>query len=405
MTSFNFPSEISFLFSPKTIREKSQIILNKSLNGKGHFEVNLDNLSIAAQLTVDVTKENYPSLKIPYHCRNNHFKVGHTDKLSELMQEIKGRSQQEKIATLIDLNIFSVLIDAGAGNGWRYFDVKSNQIFERSEGLAIASINAFTKNTYFPDLAITSNNLISLNVNHLEEIFQVKETNPIVGLNGRLQLLNNLGKQLQRNEIKSAFPNQRISDPFINLIKNNSVDLKDVLQTLIYYFNDIWPSRYNLQNTNLGDCWFYPYNNEDQNDPQNYIPFHKLFQWLSYSLAAVYEQNGIKVENVESLTGLPEYRNGGLFVDTNVISFRDKNKYSEPLSPSSNEIIEWRALTICLLDKMHPEVCKILNLSPKEFYLPNMLEGGSWAAGRKIAKGFRDDMSPPINIQSDGTVF
>ena len=45
------------------------------------------------------------------------------------------------------------------------------------------------------------------------------------------------------------------------------------------------------------------------------VPFHKLSQWLSYSLIESLERSGLKVLHIDQLTGLAEYRNGGLFVD------------------------------------------------------------------------------------------
>lgn len=41
------------------------------------------------------------------------------------------------------------------------------------------------------------------------------------------------------------------------------------------------------------------------------VPFHKLSQWLAYSLVEPIEKVlGWKVEGLEDMTGLPEYRNG-----------------------------------------------------------------------------------------------
>jgi hypothetical protein len=46
-----------------------------------------------------------------------------------------------------------------------------------------------------------------------------------------------------------------------------------------------------------------------------------------------------------------------------------------------------------------------LNKTEADFPLAKVLEGGSWWAGRKIAKIKRPDSSPPLKIISDGTVF
>jgi hypothetical protein len=45
------------------------------------------------------------------------------------------------------------------------------------------------------------------------------------------------------------------------------------------------------------------------------MPFHKLSQWLTYSLLEPFEWAGVPVHGLDALTGLPEYRNGGLLLD------------------------------------------------------------------------------------------
>ena len=75
-------------------------------------------------------------------------------------------------------------------------------------------------------------------------------------------------------------------------------------------------------------------------------------------------------------------------------------------SPDSNIIIEWRALTVVLLDRIANHIRSVLNLSVVEFPLAKMLEAGTWKAGRRIARELRgEEARPPIEIESDGTVF
>ena len=46
-----------------------------------------------------------------------------------------------------------------------------------------------------------------------------------------------------------------------------------------------------------------------------------------------------------------------------------------------------------------------LGVDASAFPLASVLEGGTWAAGRRIARERRADGSPPLKIISDGTVF
>ncbi len=114
---------------------------------------------------------------------------------------------------------------------------------------------------------------------------------------------------------------------------------------------------------------------------------------------------GFEIVDLHEMTGLAEYRNGGLFIDSGLLSLRMATMAKVELEPSSDAIIEWRALTIRLLDEIAPHVRLQLRKTEKDFPLVKMLEGGTWWAGRAIAKEKREGGVPPLKIKSDGTVF
>jgi len=130
-----------------------------------------------------------------------------------------------------------------------------------------------------------------------------------------------------------------------------------------------------------------------------------LSQWLSYSLIEPLQRAGIEVTDIDGLTGLAEYRNGGLFVDHGVLTFRDPDDASREHDVASPLVVEWRALTVALLDRVADGVRRRLGLDAGALPLAKILEGGSWAAGRRLARDRRADASPPVKIVSDGTVF
>ena len=105
------------------------------------------------------------------------------------------------------------------------------------------------------------------------------------------------------------------------------------------------------------------------------------------------------------LTGLPEYRNGGLFIDHQVLLPKRDYVMKDTHSVDSEVVVEWRALTVCLLDRLAKIIRIKLNKDEKQLPLAKILEGGSWSAGRRIARERRADGSPPLQISSDGTVF
>jgi hypothetical protein len=136
------------------------------------------------------------------------------------------------------------------------------------------------------------------------------------------------------------------------------------------------------------------------------VPFHKLSQWLAYSLVEPLEEAGIAVDGLDGLTGLPEYRNGGLFVDAGVLVPRYEAVTGRPHRPDSEIVVEWRAATVILLDELATRVRAALGLDRIAFPLAKVLQGGTWSAGRRLAASRRPPGGdPPIRIDSDGTVF
>ena len=135
------------------------------------------------------------------------------------------------------------------------------------------------------------------------------------------------------------------------------------------------------------------------------MPIHKLSQWLTYSLVEPLAIGEVTVSNLNALTGLAEYRNGGLCVDLGLLVPKHTGVTELSHLPSSAVIVEWRALTVVMLDMLGERVRHLLNKSAEELPLIKVLEGGTWAAGRRIAKQLSPSGLPPITFESDGTVF
>jgi hypothetical protein len=225
--------------------------------------------------------------------------------------------------------------------------------------------------------------------------FQVTADNPMVGLSGRAELLRKLGNTTSIHEF---------SDRILEGTVGNQLSAAAILQTVLEVFEDIWPSSFVLQGHNLGDVARHPLV-RGPGETDSIVPFHKLSQWLTYSLILPFEQRGVVVTELHRLTALAEYRNGGLLVDLGVIQPRNREAYTELHSVTDELIVEWRALTVAIIDKLAIRVRELLHVSEEAFPLPRVLQGGTWSAGRIAAKQRRPDGSPPFSIKSDGNVF
>jgi len=250
--------------------------------------------------------------------------------------------------------------------------------------------------------------LAQFSAEKLQAGLQITDKNPLVGIEGRATLLRALGKLVATSPgvfARKDTPRPGgLFDHLAAIAEKRSLAAPDILSELLHELGPIWPSRISLGGVPLGDCWRHP-SIAEPDATNGLVPIHKLSQWLAYSLIEPLQQADFKVTDIDGLTGLAEYRNGGLFMDTGVLNLRDQSESARQHDVGSPLVVEWRALTVALLDRLGDAIREKLNTTPIELPLAKILEGGTWATGRAAARERRIDGSPPILVASDGTVF
>jgi hypothetical protein len=398
---------VATLLEPATIRERARNVLAAATAGRSrHFRVHRERLDDAAAKVETVTRRRYPDLRVPYHSRWRHFEAGGVDRNGELTGTLADRDAAACARARIDLAVVSVLLDAGAGPTWSYREATSEQRYSRSEGLGVASFRAFMAGTFSArdddPLRVDAAALARVDSAMLARVFQADADNPLVGLDGRAALLRRLGAALlaRRQFFGSGARPGALYDT-LTVSGHAPVSAGALLRTLLDGLGTIWLAGNALDGVALGDVWRHPHAG-GSGETAGWVPFHKLSQWLAYSLFEPFEWAGVAVVDREALTGLPEYRNGGLLLDTGVLALADKADAQRTHEVGSELVVEWRALTVALLDEIAPLVRMRLGLP--ELPLACILEGGTWAAGRELARELRGG-DPPLSIRSDGTVF
>jgi hypothetical protein len=390
------------LLTAAAVRDRCSIVFAAAEHGETrHFRLVMARLEKAVRRVVEITQRRYPDLGVPYHSRWRHFSAGGVDRAAQVAP---GADPDEAARARIDLAVLSVLLDAGAGARWRFHEMETGRTLCRSEGLAVASLRAMQAGLFSADPAepwrADAAALSQITPDALAAAFQHGAGNELAGIEGRAALLRRLG------EVCAACP-----DPFGiaarpgNLYdywaaRREKLTAPEILCTLLRLFGPIWPGRISLAGVPLGDCARHSAIPGD-----GLVPFHKLSQWLTYSLVEPLEAAGLPVSEVDRLTGLAEYRNGGLFIDCGVIEPRDPALLRRPLDALSEPVVEWRALTVALLDRLASGVRERIGKTAEEFPLARVLEGGSWAAGREVARERRPGGAPPMTVISDGTLF
>ncbi len=381
------PGDLQYLRTPAAIRERAEQMLKYVEDGRSSwFAVDPNGLEAAVQATLGVTARRFPDPSaIPFHSRWRHFEAGGRDRWAALAPKLAALPKEEVARRRMDLAVVSVLLDAGAGPDWSYREPGTGEIYGRSEGLGVASFHMFANGLFSRDakgdpLRVDAGRLAALTPVDIAMGFQVKAHNPMTGLEGRAGLLQKLG----------SIGLERPGALFDIVATGGEVTAASILAAVLDRLSPIWPSP-------IGDVWKHPV--------IGLVPFHKLSQWMSYSLVEPIEGAGLKVVELDALTGLPEYRNGGLLVDSGALRLKQSSLLTGKFAAGDEAIVEWRALTVALLDRIGEHVRLHLGMDATRLPLVKVLEAGTWFAGRVLAAQRRPGGGPPIAVESDGTVF
>lgn len=426
-----------YLLSLQAVRANAAKVLDAAKKGElNHFDYDPSRMGDVSDFVMGVIKRDFGPDKfdtIPPHGRWQHFDVGDVPRVQSLIAGWANdgcEDMTEVTRRLIDLFFVSVLLDAGAGDHWRFKEPGTEEYYVRSEGIAVASLHMFKAGAFVskgskPD-QVDGQGLLSLTEEAFNGFFQISPENPMVGVASRVRLLNDVGTSLLKlSEIfgEAGRPGNMVDYLTKRAGAPGTLDYEDLWSCLQRVLIPSWPQdRTSIDGQPIGDAWPLAVlakmaKEDNASTSRNTIqPFHKLTQWLAYSLMVPFVRL-LKFEwkNAELGTGLPEYRNGGLFVDLKVLLLKEKD-LAEGLQTSgeklpgydaaSDVIVEWRAMTVALLDGLYQVVSAKFAEEGVTLTMAQMLEAGSWKSGRELAAKYRPDTkSSPILVRGDGTLY
>ncbi|KAI8977928.1 hypothetical protein BDB01DRAFT_852758 [Pilobolus umbonatus] len=409
-------------------------------NKLNHFDVDHSKLDEMVKIVISLIKRDYDSPSdIPQYSRWRHFDIGGRSRLQTLIQTWTslGQDNLEQTRKLIDILVIACLMDIKPCQTWCYTEKSTGRSFKRKDGIAIAILEMYINGVFSSDNTqphrVDSKALCHLSLDTLCHHLQFNEHNSFVGIEERLEVLNHLGYVLQNRPDYFGKDAQRPGNLMDYLLNHkNTIKTKkgplisiETLWPVVMEMGELWAAENNLGGTkNLGDVWpckaiLSPNASPDSTD--HFIPFHKLSQWIVYSIMEPMEKLlGATIEGTDLLTPLPDYCNGGLLIDIGFITLKPaeyergiRNYHTNSLLPhqpkvevapmfdmSDPVVIEWRALTVAYLDIVADRVRHTFRLSKKSLSLSQLLQGGTWSAGRELAEISRPNThEPPIVVK------
>ncbi|SGY79567.1 BQ5605_C008g05165 [Microbotryum silenes-dioicae] len=430
-------SPVSYLRSLPSIRARcSEVFALAEADQLQYWTLDLSQQPKIVDFVCSLIERDYGTnyASIPPHGRWRHF-VG--DRIEPLLTKWHSDNVNDlEIARrLVDLMVVSVLMDAGAGNEWKFTPKEGGEPIGRSEGLAVGSLEMFSQGM-FSDLAeqpyrVDAVGLAKISTSQISEAMQVSSSNPMTGIEGRAELLVRLASVLTDAANAAYFTVESSSRPghIIDYLLAHpssqqipspssyriAVKIEILWEIVVDGLSGVWPAaRSQIDGVSLGDVWPVDclHKADGENSPDAFVSFHKLSQWMTYSLIEVMEKIlGWKILHKELMTGLPEYRNGGLLIDFDLLKPKIPALLSTfslpvassstsmptllevpPLDPSHSAVVELRAVTVIMLDRIADAIRERVGVN---FTLAQVLEAGTWKAGREIAKKLRPETGAP----------
>ncbi|KAJ5948470.1 hypothetical protein N7454_001777 [Penicillium verhagenii] len=425
-------ADIEYLKSLQAVRERASLVLKAAEQDElTHFSYHLDKMGEVAEYVTGIIVRDFAEDfdTIPPHGRWQHFDIGGVPRVDQLIKSWQegGYDKIEITRRLIDLFFVAVLLDAGAGDVWKFTEPGTGVAYGRSEGIAVAALYMFKAGSFTSGgdkEVVDGQGLATLDIDTFRKYFQITAENEIIGDVSRVSLLNSVGKSfLSLPEIfgESGRPGKLV-DYLLAQQDGNELEYEVLWNVLQKTLLPAWPkNRTQVEGVPIGDAWPLEVlaklnKGQSESSTAHIQPFHKLTQWLAYSLSVPFIRVlGLEWKNLSLGTGLPEYRNGGLFVDMGVLQLKETvlaqgRANSQQETPSfdatSDVIVEWRAMTVALLDKLFETIRDQFAQNGVKLNMAQMLEAGTWKGGRELAAKYRPETkSSPIVIQGDGTLF
>jgi len=346
---------VRYLLALKSVRIScSQILALGRAGSLPSFVVNMDAMSSLEDRVRASMDRAYPGglATVPSHSRWRQLEQpGGADRVTELSASW-GQAVHAKEAARrkIDLIVCSVLLDCADTGGWAFTEEGGAAAVGGAAGTALAHLAAFKAGAFSSVAAVPhmadADGLCAFSEKTLADAFQTGAANELPAAPARVSAITNLGKRVNENSKFFSAPTVAAREEF----GGNRLRIGNLVDYLLTRCSTDSAGKYRL-----GDLWAIVQNGILAESDADYckaptiatgaestITFHATAQWLVLSLLEPLAEVGIKFSGEEELTALADPQNGGLLVDSGVLTPRDATAYViPPVIPAAIPVVGW----------------------------------------------------------------
>lgn len=409
-TSSETSGEAGRLLTADAVRTAAERIFALAEAGKlAHFTLDMARLDPLADRVVEEIARTAGEEGAPFHACWRNFAAGGHDRWEMLAAYRQWPGVRGMGRAAFDLAFLAALLGAGPGSEWRYREETTGEKFSGAEGLAVATLSMFASGLFSADpldpLRADATALARLTDAELADGLQVTDDNPLGGFAGRATLLRRLGETVAlRDDVFAVDEDLRPGCLFDRLIEeagDNALEAAGILDAVLGAIAPVWPERVAIDDIPLGDTWPFSALGDGK---AGLVPLHAMAQEIAYSLVEPLIWAGVDVGKFDGLTGIADPAHGALFLEAGVLLPRDRADLSKPHGPADAFTVEWRALTVALVDRLADRVRALAGLDADGLPIACVMQGGTLPLARKIALEKPAATELPLGFAADGTV-
>lgn len=398
-----------------TVRERcAQLLARARAGGSAWFEIREEAAVTTVNEVVTAARARYPRRPIPIRSLWRHLEAGGADPRGDVHRLMAGQPGTAWTQARIDLAVVSWLLALPGAPDWTYTEPSSGRVLAGEAALAVATLHAFHAGLFSSDperpLQADALGLRAVVTDRLAQALQVHDAPRRSELSRRVIRLRRLGELMaQQPEVFGAQGRPSgvfdlIITPYGHGVPHTAdVDAHDILSQLLTCLSGLWPSGSQIGGVPLGDCWPHPAVQAD--GPTNgWVPFHTTLQDLTSSLLEPFLWGGAQVHGINSLTAPADRCHATLLLDTGLLRLREPHSTGVEWSTRDEIVVEWRALTLALMDEIAPRVCASLKQSVTQLPMGCILQAGTVAAGQALTQRLRGGQ-PVLKVAADTDFF